>query len=105
MIEEKIKQRVHEIFEEVDVKVDRLILFGSRARGDYKTGSDWDLLIVVNKELTREEKMEYSHLIRRALAEEFIPCDVLIRSTKEVEERKRVIGSVIKTALKEGVVL
>ena len=33
-------------------------------------GSDWDLLIVVNKELARNEK-KFSHLIRNELAEEY----------------------------------
>ena len=28
----------------------RLLLFGSRARGDYRSDSDWDLLILLNKE-------------------------------------------------------
>jgi len=28
----------------------RLVLFGSRARGDYRTDSDWDLLILLNKD-------------------------------------------------------
>ncbi len=27
-----------------------LILFGSRARGDYREDSDWDVLIITNKE-------------------------------------------------------
>ena len=30
-------------------KGSRLLLYGSRARGDYHKGSDWDLLIVLNK--------------------------------------------------------
>ncbi len=28
-----------------------LILFGSRARGDYREGSDWDFLILTSKDL------------------------------------------------------
>ena len=88
MIEGKIKERVQEIFKEADVKVNRIILFGSRARGDWKKVSDWDLLIVVNKELARNEKMELSHLIRKELAEEYIACDVVIKSEKEIEYYK-----------------
>ncbi|MCD6239500.1 MAG: nucleotidyltransferase domain-containing protein [Thermotogae bacterium] len=37
-------------------KVGKIILFGSRARGDYKEDSDWDFLIIVNEELNRKEK-------------------------------------------------
>ena len=88
MIEGKIKERVQEIFKEADVEVNRIILFGSRARGDWKRGSDWDLLIVVNKELARNEKMGLSHLIRKELAEEYIACDVVIKSEKEIEYYK-----------------
>ena len=73
MIEGKIKEKVMKIFKEADVEVKRVILFGSRARGDWKKrDSDWDLLIVVNKEL----------------AEEYIPCDVIIKSEKEIEYYK-----------------
>ena len=105
MIEKTIKKIIQEIFEEKGINVDKIILFGSRARGDYKRGSDWDLLIIVKKDLFREQKSEISHFIRRRLADEFVPCDVLIRSKEEVEERGKMIGSVIRTAMKEGVSL
>lgn len=103
MIEGKIKEKVQEILKEADVEVNRIILFGSRARGDWKRGSDWDLLIVVNKELARNEKMELSHLIRKELAEEYIACDVVIKSEKEIEHYKDFFGTVTHEALKEGV--
>ena len=103
MIEEKIKEKVHEIFREANVGVNRIILFGSRARGDWERGSDWDILIVVDKELTRNEKMELSHLIRKELAEEYIACDVIIKSEKEIEYYKDFFGTVTYEALKEGI--
>jgi len=103
MIEEKIKEKVHEVFREANVGVNRIILFGSRARGDWERGSDWDLLIVVDKELTRNEKMELSHLIRKELAEEYIACDVIIKSEKEIEYYKDFFGTVTYEALKEGI--
>ena len=38
-----------------------VILYGSRARGDYREDSDFDFLILLNKEtMTREEKNEIS---------------------------------------------
>ncbi|MGC8871245.1 MAG: hypothetical protein ACP5PT_09215, partial [Brevinematia bacterium] len=60
-------------------------------------------LIIVDKKISREEKSEISHLIRRKLAEEFIPADILIKSQEEVEERQKVIGSIIKSAMEDGV--
>ena len=103
MIEEKIKEKVYKIFREADVGVNRIILFGSRAREDWERGSDWDILIVVNRELARNEKMALSHLIRKELAEEYIPCDVIIKSEKEIEYYKDFFGTVTYEALKEGI--
>jgi len=40
-----------------------IFLFGSYARGDFTPGSDIDILIVVNKSLTREEKNKMSYII------------------------------------------
>lgn len=105
MKEEIIKRTIEKIFEEKDIKIQKIILFGSRGRKDYKKGSDWDLLIVTEKNLERSQKLELSHLIRKRLADEFIPCDVLIKSNQEVEERKNMIGSVIRSALREGISL
>ena len=31
------------------IAVKKIILFGSRARGDFKRDSDWDLMIVIDK--------------------------------------------------------
>ncbi|MFN3568567.1 MAG: nucleotidyltransferase domain-containing protein [Caldimicrobium sp.] len=103
MKEEIIKEVIQKIFEENKIKISKILLFGSRARGDFKKGSDWDILIITENKLQREKRKELSHLVRKKLAEEFIPCDVLIKSNKEVEERKDVIGSVIRSALKEGI--
>jgi len=101
--EEKIKEKVYKIFREADVGVNRIILFGSRARGDWERDSDWDLLIVVDRELARNEKMKLSHLLRKELAEEHIPCDVVIKSEKEIEYYKDFFGTVTYEALKEGI--
>lgn len=106
-MEEKeiIKKTVEDIFKTKEIKIEKIILFGSRARGDYKKDSDWDLLIITKEKITREEKLRIAHLIRKELANQLIPIDILIKSEEEVERRKNVIGSVIKTAMIEGIVL
>jgi predicted nucleotidyltransferase len=48
-MKEKIKNIINQVFEEKGIRVERIILFGSRARGDFKENSDWDLLIIVEK--------------------------------------------------------
>ncbi len=87
---------------EMGTNVKNILLFGSRATGKYDKYSDWDFLIVVKENLTANRKRDIAHKIRKRLAEFYVPCDVLVRLEKEVEERKNVIGSVIKTAIKES---
>lgn len=100
-----IKERILKTLNEMDVLVKNIILFGSRAREDFKTNSDWDFLIVLEKKVSREEKKEIAHKIRKELASFYIPCDVIVSSEDEVEKRKGIIGSVIRSAVKTGVTL
>lgn len=100
-----IKSEILFTLNQIQISVDRIILFGSRARGDSKSDSDWDFLIVLKKDVSREEKREIAHKIRKRLAELYIPCDVIVKSKEEAERRKSVIGSVIKSAMEEGMQL
>ena len=52
----KIKKTVSEIDPEA-----RVILFGSRARGDYGKESDWDLLILTSIPATEENKRNFRY--------------------------------------------
>ena len=48
MTRQEITNRVKKSVESVDSKA-KVILFGSRARGDFKSNSDWDFLILTSK--------------------------------------------------------
>jgi hypothetical protein len=39
------------------------------------------------------------------LAKRLIPCDILIRTPKDIEKLKNYVHSITKIALKEGVIL
>jgi len=52
----KIKKTVSELDPEA-----RVILFGSRARGDYGKESDWDLLILTSIPATEENKRNFRY--------------------------------------------
>ena len=80
-----------------------ILLFGSRARQDYTIDSDYDLLIITKNELSVQEKREYKAKIRKLLAKEKIPVDILIQSNKEVEIKKQITGHIVKQAIKEGI--
>ena len=95
-----IKQVAKQFFPECEA-----ILFGSRARNDSKTDSDYDVLIIIDKLLTPEEKLPFRTQIRKELLKYNIISDILIQSKEEIEEKKQLTGHILKTILKEGVSL
>ncbi len=80
----------------------KIVLFGSRTRGDAAPTSDLDLLIIEDSELPRYKR---SARYYRALAGVFPDKDVLVWTPGEVEEWAGVAGAFVTTALKEGRVL
>ena len=80
----------------------RVVLFGSRARGDEHAGSDVDLLVVLPKV---ENKREAAMAIRRLLRDVPIAKDIIVTSPQEIARRGNLVGSVLRPALCEGRVL
>ena len=80
-----------------------ILLFGSRARNENTLDSDYDFLIITKQELNTLQKREYKAKIRKILAKQKIPADILIQSTAEIEIKKNITGHIVKQALKEGV--
>jgi predicted nucleotidyltransferase len=99
----EIKKKIMECLDKRGVVVKSIILFGSRARGDFSKYSDYDLLIITEKTFTIKEKREISKKVNKVLARMFIPSDIIINSEEEVEYKKDRIGCVTRYALKEGV--
>jgi len=80
-----------------------ILLFGSRARDDYEPDSDYDFLIIIQQELSIKQKREYKAKIRKILARQKIPADILIQSQNEINIKKNITGHIVKQALQEGV--
>ena len=89
--------------EDAGLKIINILLFGSRARGDYKEDSDWDFYVIVDKDIGFSEKREIARRIRRKLAELKIPNDIIIQSASIVERRRDDVGTLTHYVLKEGV--
>jgi predicted nucleotidyltransferase len=47
----RIKEQIVKTLQEMDLSVGRLILFGSRSRQDFKSYSDYDILVVTHSDL------------------------------------------------------
>lgn len=98
---EQIKTVVRSFFPEA-----RVLLFGSRARKDSRSDSDFDLLVIIEKTLPVRDKMSWRSKINKALVETLhLPFDVLLNSQDEVDEKKELPGHVVRWAVKEGVIL
>lgn len=81
---------------------ERVILFGSCARGDAGPDSDVDLLIVMPvKGAKRRKAVE----IGAALHDIRIPKDIIVTTPEEFQWRKEVVGTIEYPAHKEGRVL
>lgn len=96
---------IKEEFEKRGLRIDKIILFGSRARGDFKEDSDWDFLVVVDKNLSFHEKWDIIDEIKKKLAKDFIPNDIIIKSSQEIEEEREDVGKITHEILREGILL
>ena len=80
----------------------KIVLFGSRARGDGDEDSDYDLLVVKDEVKSHQDE---SHQIRVALMALPIFADVLLRTTEENEQKQQLQIGLQKSLMEEGVVL
>lgn len=81
------------------VHPDKIILFGSHARGEAGPESDVDVMIVAPSDLPVWKR---AVPVYRALRGMPLAKDVLWRTPEEVQDRRGVQAQVISTALREG---
>jgi len=93
-----IKAVVHEF-----LPGSKILLFGSRARGTNRQDSDYDILVLIDNELSPREKMPFRTAIRRKLIDWNIISEILVQSNQEAKLKKSLPGHIIGTAFKEGV--
>ena len=81
-------------------------MFGSRARGDQDRFSDYDLLVITPLTFTPQEKIYWSTRLDRAIIEVAnVPVDLLLSSEEEVSQKQKLPGHIIRSAMREGIVL
>ncbi|MBI4723337.1 MAG: nucleotidyltransferase domain-containing protein [Candidatus Stahlbacteria bacterium] len=93
----KIKEVIKNIFPD-----NRIILFGSRGRGNFDRLSDYDILVIVKQNLSIKEKRQFASKITNKLASMLIATDVIIKTEKDVNYYQDKIGSVVREAVREG---
>ena len=80
---------------------DKIILFGSTARGEAGPHSDMDFLIIKST----SSRWELSARIRRALYGVKSAVDLVVASPEDVERYKDSHALIYKPALKDGIVV
>lgn len=92
-----IKRRIVRRF-----RPERIVVFGSQARGDATRDSDLDLLVVVSDDRDRRELVRS---IRVALADVRVSKDIFVTTPGHAARYGDVIGTLVEPALREGVTI
>jgi predicted nucleotidyltransferase len=80
----------------------RILLFGSWARGEARSESDIDLLVVLPEV---EDKRQVTILIGNSLSNLPVSKDIVVTTPAEIAARGDQIGNVLRPALREGIIV
>ena len=95
-----IRQKVNEIDNTAEV-----ILYGSRARGDNKRDSDWDVMILLKqKNVDKKVEQTFRHHLLDLELEIGVPISVFVYS-KNDWEGKYSITPLFRSIKKEGIII
>lgn len=83
-------------------KPDKIVLFGSHARGTAGPDSDVDLLVIMP---VSGSKRKTQIAIRCAVHDIPVAKDIIVATPQEAEQHRQIIGTLIQPALKEGRIL
>ena len=85
-----------------DFRPEQIILFGSHARDEVHPHSDIDLLVVFSE---CADKRKAAIEIRRVLKDMPVPKDIIVSTPQELEQKQNWVGSVLRYAQQERVIL
>jgi len=97
------KRIIQEEVERPGLRVRRVLLFGSRARGEPRAYSDWDFYVIVTPTAPTKLRWDIADRICERLAEQHIWADVFVQSEETVAERAANTGYLTYYVLKEGI--
>jgi predicted nucleotidyltransferase len=100
--EKHIFQMITRRIKELDASAD-VILYGSHARGQANWDSDWDILVLLNKEnVSLKIEQEFRHHLFEIELEIGEPISIFVRSKSQWESKYK-ITPLYKSVKSEGV--
>ncbi len=101
-----IKRIIEEEASRLNIKIERIILFGSRAKGTERKDSDYDILVITQHPVSRHLMYKFHSNIRirlyKLLGRE---VDIIVVDRDWFKRRSRLWGSVEYAAAREGMVV
>lgn len=99
-----MKEKIRNIIEQNlnGYTLEKIILFGSRARGDFDTESDYDIYIALKEKLNRTQKVELMDELLEKLAKSEICADLIIGDVDSLN-KNNLSGNVFRYVVEEGI--
>ncbi len=100
-----IKNTILQTAEKYGIKIDKIILFGSRARGDFSKDSDWDILVIIEKG-KEDTLLKFLKVVKIELSiKRKLPNDLIILNRDYYEKKKGDTGDISYYATVDGMVI
>ncbi|HCA47111.1 MAG TPA: nucleotidyltransferase domain-containing protein [Armatimonadetes bacterium] len=103
MAVEQLPHEVWDIIDRIRVGYDpqRIIVFGSYARGTERSGSDLDLLVVKDTTARWADRVRE---VSRLVTPRRLPMDIIVKTPDEIEEALRERELFVRQIIEEGIV-
>jgi predicted nucleotidyltransferase len=94
---------IREEFSRRNIDIQKIVLFGSRAKGIPRSDSDWDFIVITKESLTRKNKVEAQLAVISKLAKSMIDVELIVKDQETVDKQRNNIGCITHYALEDGI--
>jgi len=99
------KKIITEEVQKAGFNVIKIILFGSRVKGNYHEESDWDFFVVLDEDITFGDLKKITGKIKMRLTKRRIPNDIILRGINQFKKSKKTVGNISYYVATEGVTI